>query len=49
MLIDPVCGVVLDEKTAKFKITYDGETYHFLQRNLQEEIQKTTNEVREVD
>jgi Cu+-exporting ATPase len=26
---DPVCGIVLDEKTAKFKITYDGETYHF--------------------
>ncbi|MGA9387293.1 MAG: YHS domain-containing protein [Candidatus Bathyarchaeia archaeon] len=26
---DPVCGVVLDEKTSKFKITYDGETYHF--------------------
>lgn len=22
----PVCGAVLDEKTAKFKITYDGET-----------------------
>ena len=26
---DPVCGAVLDENTAKFKITYNGETYHF--------------------
>jgi len=26
---DPVCGMVLDENTAKFKISYDGETYHF--------------------
>jgi YHS domain-containing protein len=29
MSSDHVCGAVLDEKTAKFKITYDGETYHF--------------------
>ena len=26
---DPVCGAVLDEDTAKFKITHDGETYYF--------------------
>jgi len=26
---DPVCGAVLDSNTAKFKITYDGETYRF--------------------
>ena len=26
---DPVCGMVLNEDTAKFKITYEGETYHF--------------------
>jgi Cu+-exporting ATPase len=26
---DPVCGTVLDDNTAKFKITYDGETIHF--------------------
>jgi len=26
---DHVCGVVLDEKTSKFKITYGGETYYF--------------------
>jgi YHS domain-containing protein len=28
MYRDPVCGMVLDN-TAKFKITYEGETYHF--------------------
>lgn len=26
MLRDPVCGAILGEKTAKFKITYNGET-----------------------
>jgi YHS domain-containing protein len=26
---DPVCGTILNEDTAKFKITHDGETYHF--------------------
>ncbi|MCW3980809.1 MAG: YHS domain-containing protein [Candidatus Bathyarchaeota archaeon] len=26
---DPVCGAVLDAKIAKYKITYDSETYHF--------------------
>jgi YHS domain-containing protein len=29
MPTDPVCGAVLDERIAKFKITHDGETYHF--------------------
>jgi len=26
---DPVCGVILTEKTAKYKITHDGEKYFF--------------------
>ena len=26
---DPVCGVVLDENTTKFSITYEGDTYYF--------------------
>jgi len=26
---DPVCGMVLDEKTSRFKIKYEGETYYF--------------------
>lgn len=26
---DPVCGIILNEKTAKYKITHDGEKYYF--------------------
>jgi Cu+-exporting ATPase len=26
---DPVCGAVLDERTSKFKITHEGDTYYF--------------------
>ncbi|MEM3700132.1 MAG: YHS domain-containing protein [Candidatus Bathyarchaeia archaeon] len=29
MPTDPVCGIILDERTAKFKSTYEGETYYF--------------------
>jgi len=28
-LRDYVCGAVLDEETAKFKINFEGETYYF--------------------
>jgi len=28
-LRDPVCGAVLDEKTARFKISFEGSTYYF--------------------
>jgi YHS domain-containing protein len=29
MAIDPVCGMEVDEKTAKHKTEYKGETYYF--------------------
>ena len=29
MAIDPVCGMQVDEKTAKHKSEYKGETYYF--------------------
>jgi len=29
MPTDPVCGAILDERSSKFKITYEGETYYF--------------------
>ena len=29
MIRDPVCGVILDEKTAKYKIKHEGKTYYF--------------------
>jgi YHS domain-containing protein len=45
MLKDPVCGIILDEKTAKFKITYDGETYYFCSLTCKKKIQKTPDEI----
>jgi YHS domain-containing protein len=29
MATDPVCGMQVDEKTAKFKTEYKGQTYYF--------------------
>jgi YHS domain-containing protein len=29
MAIDLVCGMEVDEKTAKYKTTYQGNTYYF--------------------
>ena len=29
MAIDPVCGMGVDERTAKFKTEYQGKTYYF--------------------
>ncbi len=29
MAIDPICGMTVDEKTAKFRSEYRGKTYYF--------------------
>ncbi|MDH7592805.1 MAG: YHS domain-containing protein [Methanomicrobiales archaeon] len=29
MAIDPICGMTVDEKTAKFRSEYQGKTYYF--------------------
>jgi YHS domain-containing protein len=29
MAIDPICGMTVDEKTAKFTSAYKGKTYYF--------------------
>ena len=29
MAVDPVCKMSVDEKSAKFKTTYNGKTYYF--------------------
>jgi YHS domain-containing protein len=29
MAIDPVCKMTVDEKTSKFKTSYQGKTYYF--------------------
>lgn len=46
---DPVCGTALEEKAAKSRNTREGETYPFYILTLQKKIQKTTNEIHEVD
>jgi Cu+-exporting ATPase len=43
---DPVCGAVLDEKTAKFRINFEGETYYFCSASCKEKIQTPSKEVR---
>ncbi|MDH5268220.1 MAG: YHS domain-containing protein [Candidatus Bathyarchaeota archaeon] len=37
---DSVCGVVLDEKTSKFKIKHDGETYYFCSVRCKKEFKR---------
>jgi YHS domain-containing protein len=37
---DPVCGMVLDENTAKYKITYQGETYYFCSVNCKKKFKR---------
>jgi Cu+-exporting ATPase len=37
---DPVCGAILDDKTSKFKITYEGETYHFCSLNCKKRFKR---------
>lgn len=29
MAVDPVCKMIVDEKTAKYKTVYNGKTYYF--------------------
>ena len=40
---DPVCGVILDEKTAKFKISYDGEKYYFCSVKCKKRFKRNPN------
>lgn len=37
---DPVCGTNLDERSAKFKITHDGETYYFCSVNCKKKFKR---------
>lgn len=30
---DPVCGMIVDPDTAKFRATFDGQTYYFCSEN----------------
>ena len=40
---DYVCGAVLDEKTAKFKITFEGETYYFCSVTCKKKFKRHPN------
>ena len=40
---DPVCGVILDEKTAKFKISYGGEKYYFCSVKCKKRFKRNPN------
>jgi len=39
-LRDPVCGTVLDEKTAKFRINFEGETYYFCSASCKKKFKR---------
>ena len=40
MVKDPVCGMDVDERTAKFKTEYKGKTYHFCAEMCKKKFEK---------
>ncbi|MEM3730612.1 MAG: YHS domain-containing protein [Candidatus Bathyarchaeia archaeon] len=40
MVKDPVCGMKVDEKTAKFKADYKGKTYYFCSQMCKANFEK---------
>ncbi|MEM2941783.1 MAG: YHS domain-containing protein [Thermoproteota archaeon] len=40
MARDPVCGMEVDEKTTRYKSTYEGETYYFCSPSCQNEFNR---------
>jgi len=41
MIRDPVCGMMVDEKTAKFRSEYGGRTYYFCSPFCKTEFDKS--------
>jgi len=39
-LRDYVCGTLLDEKTAKFRINFEGETYYFCSASCKKKFKR---------
>ena len=37
---DPVCGMIVEDKDAKAKSTYERETYHFCSTTCKEKFEK---------
>ena len=40
VVIDPVCGMIVDEKTAKWKYEYKGKTYYFCASGCMHQFKK---------
>ena len=40
MAKDPICGMTVDEKTAKFKSDYKGQTYYFCADECKHQFEK---------
>ncbi len=40
MTKDPICGMTVDEKTAKFKSDYNGKTYYFCAQSCKSTFDK---------
>ncbi len=41
MAKDPVCGMMVDEKTARFKAAYENTTYYFCGPGCQRSFEKS--------
>ncbi len=39
MAIDPICNMEVDEKTAKYKIFYEGRTYYFCSESCKKDFE----------
>ncbi len=39
-VIDPVCGMTIEEKDAAATLAYQGKTYHFCSTSCQEKFEK---------
>ncbi len=40
MAIDPICGMTVDEKTAKYKSEYKGKQYYFCAQGCKDKFEK---------
>ncbi len=47
MAKDPVCGMTVDEKTAKFKSDYMGTTYYFCSQTCKTSFDKNPTKIRQ--
>ena len=44
MPIDPVCGMEVDEKSAKDRATFEGQSYYFCSRDCKDEFLEAPEE-----